>query len=692
MATERMCGLMPKECHRDLFFILEKYCDIAAGAYSTDHDSGATPIIAAGVPMLAPSGNEAILSTGPFYISQHWLPYTETTLTFLPKADIKSFQRDVLKLSMSLLAKRALFFKHIIRKPCSSIAPSNMGEAKLLMTIFTGAGGRYSFSEMTYTLLKSITNSAEVERYSKMKPTGKELVYAYGIRQAFLKPRLPTWPALELDNKYGCFVRETESGERVVLVVQNSDHREPGRVKEIEVEGMAEVPGPGTHSPEIAQTHTLVNLANVLNFRLANANALFNPIFEYRSFQEMKDAHDQNLASLSNVRTTPEPIAGPSSAPDSPPSSVPDDNDVDAVENPDNLDGEEDILEKRLENNQYLVNAYKDIKRKVKELGGNNSLINIFGSGTIGSVEAELLAAVMEVVAYQGFDPMKTMESMLALAGKAAGIPEFTFSIKGKDVKYTDVPEGRHQAVKRVKNDAFFLLVLFVVRGTNFRKQEQRMNEDAANLFGRLLDRYGISKTPRVTTRPLDSKTITLPRIAAALATETLRLANKGLSKIIIPLDAIKPPADAPACLFSNLLPSVVPQDKETFPWSSDLLNLSKWCSMCFDNRIKSDGKKPLTSFEVMDQYILASHMNAIYSDTARVNFLAGVGVLDRDLKLKPELLELCTRANELYTNARRAEEPSRGVRAGQQGGAGFAEQMNALLQEIRDMRAAPAQ
>nr|WPR17584.1 MAG: nucleocapsid protein [Cockroach phenui-like virus 2] len=85
---------------------------------------------------------------------------------------------------------------------------------------------------------------------------------------------------------------------------------------------------------------------------------------------------------------------------------------------------------------------------------------------------------------------------------------------------------------------------------------------------------------------------------------------------------------------------------------------------MKFDDRIHSDGKTDYTSFDQMEQYILASWNNQIYTDDARHEFMVELGIVNRETgQLMPEVATVCEAASQEYDARRAATATTRGMR-----------------------------
>uniref|UniRef100_A0AAT9J9W1 Nucleoprotein n=1 Tax=Blatta orientalis phasmavirus 3 TaxID=3133447 RepID=A0AAT9J9W1_9VIRU len=321
----------------------------------------------------------------------------------------------------------------------------------------------------------------------------------------------------------------------------------------------------------------------------------------------------------------------------------------------------------------------------LQQLKASSDVCHIMASGTVGAISKDGVKIMMEIEEYFGFDPIRLAEEMLRLALSAAPIETVEFKKTSGSMTYTDHSDQEaNYGRNRVKNDVRWLISLFSMRGVNFDKQEKKMDPEAAKLNGKLLARYGIPRKP-APKRLMGPSTITLPRIAATFAADTCWMQCKGMIKPMVPYaDLLDQGESVPMCLFGTQFPALIPTDELAYPYATLLRDLALWVAWKFDDRIKSDGKKPLTSIEQMESYLQAARSNKIYTDSARVRFLKGLKVLKGDGTLYEEVFRVATKASSEWTQYSQREGRTRVQVKGQSVAAQILEALGGMGYSIR--------
>lgn len=99
---------------------------------------------------------------------------------------------------------------------------------------------------------------------------------------------------------------------------------------------------------------------------------------------------------------------------------------------------------------------------------------------------------------------------------------------------------------------------MFITRRTAFEKILRKSNDVMKNIMNMYRQKYNINVTKRAPGSQLDSKTITIPRIAACFPAITVGLFHHGIGRSIIDPEVLFPGLE-PRALFSTMIGSMIP-------------------------------------------------------------------------------------------------------------------------------------
>lgn len=123
------------------------------------------------------------------------------------------------------------------------------------------------------------------------------------------------------------------------------------------------------------------------------------------------------------------------------------------------------------------------------------------------------IPAIVNAVAYQGFDPYKVISEFMT---KAKSAPSDTYrTVEVGNIKMS-VCEGTN-----ARTDLSFFLALFLTRGNNVPKILLKCDSAVKDTISRKCVQYGIAVTAQTSKTPLGPSVITLARLSQAFAPAT---------------------------------------------------------------------------------------------------------------------------------------------------------------------------
>lgn len=224
----------------------------------------------------------------------------------------------------------------------------------------------------------------------------------------------------------------------------------------------------------------------------------------------------------------------------------------------------------------------------------------------------DYIKKIEEVSKYEGFNPREMASMLLKMhtthhaevltGGDAEEISaEITVGGASKSFNFTsDMPFG---------SDIQFICLMFITRGSAFDKIMSKSSEAMKKCMTLLKTKYNINTTKKRPGTTLDSKVVTIPRIAATFPGVTVGLFHRGIGRTIYDVELLFPGITPPRALFSPMISSVLVH-KENAPLAVMLALAVK----VDDVLHQVDNKTPLTS--------LYTYMLASYNSTATTNLM----------------------------------------------------------------------
>lgn len=179
--------------------------------------------------------------------------------------------------------------------------------------------------------------------------------------------------------------------------------------------------------------------------------------------------------------------------------------------------------------------------------------------------ELPFLKALAEVARYEGFDPRVILASLLASHSRYAR----EYGAHPEEIELRATVGGEEKVIKYSSNEPFshdmqFICLMFITRGAAFDKIMKKSSEMMTQVMALMKAKYSINTVKRKPGSSLDSKTITIPRIAASLPSITVGMFHKGFGRSIVDPAALFPGVDLPRVLFSPMIASMLPTNDDS--------------------------------------------------------------------------------------------------------------------------------
>lgn len=146
--------------------------------------------------------------------------------------------------------------------------------------------------------------------------------------------------------------------------------------------------------------------------------------------------------------------------------------------------------------------------------------------------------ALVEVTKYEGFNP-RVMAAILLASHKSYREKVRNRSLPAEVIEETlKMPQGdfnfRFSNDEEFKSDMQFIDIVFLTRGAMFDKIKGKSGESMKRLMDMMKAKYNINTRKRKPGTILDSKTVTIPRIAASFPQVTVGLFHKDLGRCLV--------------------------------------------------------------------------------------------------------------------------------------------------------------
>lgn len=286
----------------------------------------------------------------------------------------------------------------------------------------------------------------------------------------------------------------------------------------------------------------------------------------------------------------------------------------------------------------------------ITELGLTDSQAKLYFSTldhTSLDAERPHLEAMSLLCKYQGFSPRDMIQSLLTcweskhsqMTAEEKVIFEYSVTINGEERVFT------FSSDEKFNRDIEFICVMFITRGTAFAKISTKSLPTMVEIFNMLKAKYNVNTTKRTPGKPLDSKIITIPRIAACFPNITVDAFNSGFGRSIVDPTVLFPDVTLPRAIFSPMMPSMV-STTSNFPISILLA-----ISVRVDDLLHQIDTK--TSLTNLHQYLMASYNATAVTESVKIKYCQRWKIVGPDGKTYPDIIAQSIRAKVLIRQSR---------------------------------------
>jgi hypothetical protein len=224
-----------------------------------------------------------------------------------------------------------------------------------------------------------------------------------------------------------------------------------------------------------------------------------------------------------------------------------------------------------------------------------------------GDIEA-LKAEEFDQFQYQGFDPMRIVQSLLKIK---------------TDKKIDD---------NDFKNDVIRMIGIAIIKGSITDKNLVKMSETGQNSVASLISKYGVEKNGG---KGKASSVITFPRVMATFPDVSVRLAGViGAKEFTGPLLSSR----LPTCLKVQVFPAIIPR-----ALSAETKKMLLTASLCYSidqsiqiSQIKEPNLKQLAADQA--KFTMIGHQSPVPSSTVRIATFNGLSLKDNYAEIKSVL------------------------------------------------------
>lgn len=239
--------------------------------------------------------------------------------------------------------------------------------------------------------------------------------------------------------------------------------------------------------------------------------------------------------------------------------------------------------------------------------------------------DIRFITALSEIARYEGFNPRQMM-SMLFKSHK-----DTATAISQNDEAFTEIKtnieiDGIVSEFKFTNNMAFmsdmeFICLMFITRGAAYEKIMKKSGDTMENCMKMMRAKYNINVGTRRPGSSLDSKIVTIPRIAATFPNVTINLFHKGFGRLIFDKNLLFPGVEVPRALLSPMMPSMLPKVNDV-PLAVMLAVAVKT-----DDVLHQVTNK--TSLQALYQYMIASYSSAATTERVKCKYAVewGLGI-----------------------------------------------------------------
>lgn len=298
---------------------------------------------------------------------------------------------------------------------------------------------------------------------------------------------------------------------------------------------------------------------------------------------------------------------------------------------------------------EYTVQLVEVISELQLDESEAKSYFNTLDVKIIGS-EKQRLDLLREVMQYEGFSPRQMIGMLLRSHRQTAEDIESDPSALECVEGVMKGPRGELMNLRYTCNELFhqdiqFICLMFINRGASFDKIRLRSKELMVSVMDLLKQKYNINTAKRKPGATLDSKTITVPRIAACFPTVTVGLFHAGHGRAIFDATSVFGESHIPRALLSPMMASCVPRALREF--RIVLLAIS----VATDTVLHSENQR--TKLRQLLQFMDASFNSTAVTEVCKFKICKFWGVLKADGRPGDYLPEARRKAVEYVRKAR---------------------------------------
>jgi hypothetical protein len=249
----------------------------------------------------------------------------------------------------------------------------------------------------------------------------------------------------------------------------------------------------------------------------------------------------------------------------------------------------------------------------------------VFSTLNPDNIERELpyLRALEEVSKYEGFNPREIVRLLVMkhedYAKRIAGDPASVESVQGEVSLNGEQIDFSFTSNQPFNKDMQFICLMFITRGAAHDKILKKSSNHMKQCMNIMKIKYGINVTVRAPGRPLDSKTITIPRIAASFPSITIGLFHRGFGRTIYDPLTLFPGAVLPRALFSPMIPSMLPKTADA------PIAIALCIAVKVDEILHQVGQK--TDLTALYQYLMASYNSTATTEMLKIKYSVSWGL-----------------------------------------------------------------
>lgn len=187
------------------------------------------------------------------------------------------------------------------------------------------------------------------------------------------------------------------------------------------------------------------------------------------------------------------------------------------------------------------------------------------------NVQADWVKLVRTALEYQGFDPRVILSQLIrnrkSYEAQKPALSKWDLANVGDDLKWTSASEEKNKFtnMESIAKDVNFMITVFLARNNHIGKIIKKARGGVEDILNMLKEKYVIDDETHRSGTSLESRTITLPRIAGVFPGTAVRMFHEKTVKEIVTYETfpgtVKPETHAICC---PLLPSVCPTSLTT--------------------------------------------------------------------------------------------------------------------------------